>query len=386
MKITIVTGAFLPVPPIMGGAVEKAWFGLAQEFARRGYEVVFVSRKVRELPRKEVVDAIKHIRVRGFDTPPSLLWLKFLDLLYSLRALSIVRSRRMSELPAADVIVTNTFWLPILLRNQQRGNVYVHVGRFPKGQMRFYSRAARLQAPSRAVADAIKTETPQLASKVAVIPYPLPYTTSGITPAPMEKREKIVLFVGRVHPEKGVHLLVEAFAKRARTVFADWKLMIVGPGEAKYGGGGEAYLAALNRAAQGAEGKVIFAGAIFDPVALAKQYRSARLFIYPSLAERGEAFGLAPLEAMAHGCAVLVSNLDCFADFVRDGETGFVFDHRAADPAAALTEKMRQVIVDQALLAGVAGAGERKSAEYALEHVADQFLADFDLVIQESHG
>ena len=40
MKITIVLGAFFPVPPIKGGAVEKIWFALGQEFARRGHDVV----------------------------------------------------------------------------------------------------------------------------------------------------------------------------------------------------------------------------------------------------------------------------------------------------------------------------------------------------------
>ena len=35
MKITIVQGAFLPVPPLMGGAVENIWFALGQDFARR---------------------------------------------------------------------------------------------------------------------------------------------------------------------------------------------------------------------------------------------------------------------------------------------------------------------------------------------------------------
>src|SRR6266705_6215264 len=124
MKITIVTGAFLPVPPIMGGAVEKVWFALARKFTRRGHEVVIMSRKIPELPREEIVDGVRHLRVAGFDTPRSLLWLKALDLIYSIRTMSI--------LPAADIVVTNTFWLPILLRDSRRGKVYVHVGRFPK--------------------------------------------------------------------------------------------------------------------------------------------------------------------------------------------------------------------------------------------------------------
>src|SRR5207253_8522157 len=138
MKITIVLGAFFPVPPVMGGAVEKVWFALSQEFARRGHEVVLVSRALPELPRSETRAGVKHLRLRGFDMPRSLVWLKFLDLLYSFNTMSV--------LPEADILVTNTFWLPILIRNLRRGKIYVQVARYPKGQMRFYRRAARLQA------------------------------------------------------------------------------------------------------------------------------------------------------------------------------------------------------------------------------------------------
>ena len=147
MRITIVLGAFLPVPPIMGGAVEKAWFALGQEFARRGHDVVQISRAHPKLDATEVIEGVKHIRVKGYDTPASLLWLKTLDLFYSLRAKRV--------LPVADILVTNTFWLPMLLRNPTRGRLYVHVARYPKGQMRFYRHVARLQAPSNVIAKAI---------------------------------------------------------------------------------------------------------------------------------------------------------------------------------------------------------------------------------------
>jgi len=374
MKITIVLGAFLPVPPVMGGAVEKVWFALSQEFARRGHEVVLVSRALPELPRSETRAGVKHFRVRGFDTPRSLLWLKFLDLIYSIGTLSF--------LPAAEIIVTNTFWLPILLRNSRHGRVYVHVARYPKGQMRFYEKAARLQTPSRAVAQAVAAEAPKLAQKITVIPYPAPRRTAELEPPPFAGREKTILFVGRVHSEKGVHLLVAAFANAARTLFADWKLMIVGPTEKKYGGAGEPYLATLKRSAEQAEGRIIFRGPVFDPIALEREFRSARLFVYPSLAEKGESFGLAPLEAMAHRCAVLVSNLDCFHEFIREGETGFVFDHRNAKPADALRKKIENAIGNETLLARVAEGGYRKSGEFPLPNVADQFLNDFNSLLK----
>jgi glycosyltransferase involved in cell wall biosynthesis len=127
---------------------------------------------------------------------------------------------------------------------------------------------------------------------------------------------------------------------------------------------------------------VIFAGSIFDPSELEQTFRSARLFVYPSLAERGESFGLAPLEAMTHGCAVLVSKLDCFTDFVRDGETGFIFDHRSSSPEENLRIKIEKIINDEALLARVAEAGRRKSEEYSLSRVADRFIADFSSIVQ----
>jgi glycosyltransferase involved in cell wall biosynthesis len=376
MKITIVLGAFFPVPPIMGGAVEKMWYALGQEFARRGHQLTIVSRKMPDQSREAVANGIRHLRMRGFDAPRSLVWLKFLDLLYSRRVMSI--------LPTADVLVTNTFWLPMLVRASTCGKIYVHVGRYPKGQMRFYGRVDRLQAPSSSVARAIAAEAPQLSEKISVIPYPAPGSTSTTAPPSIASRKKVVLYVGRVHPEKGIHLLIDAFVRGTRAAFTDWKLMIVGPTERKFGGGGPEYLAKLKRLAAEMGNRAVLAGSIFDPTALEQTFRDARLFVYPSLADRGESFGLAPLEAMTHGCAVLVSKLDCFGDFIRDGETGFVFDHRSQSPVESLRTQIDSIIGNEALLSCVAQAGQRKSAEYSLSRVADRFIADFNSLIQDS--
>lgn len=374
MRITIVFGAFFPVPPIMGGAIEKVGLSMANEFVRRGHEVLIISRAVAQFPRSEVRDGVKYLRVPGFDTPRSIIWLKFLDLIYSIRVLPV--------LPSADIIVTHTFWLPILLRSAKRGNVYVHVGRYPKGQMRLYRHVARLQTPTRAMARAVSEQAPDLESKISVVPNPAPEPRTPGPRPPLAEREKIILFVGRVHPEKGVHLLVEAFVGKP-TAFQDWKLVIVGPAEIKLGGGGADYLADLKRRARDAA--VVFRGPVFDPLALEKEFRAARIFAYPSLAERGETFGLAALEGMAHSCAVFVSDLGCFHDFICDGETGFIFNHRAQDPVESLREKIASAIVDPTLLARVAEAGHRKSAEYSPERVARKFLDDFESVIRNSN-
>jgi glycosyltransferase involved in cell wall biosynthesis len=370
MRITIVLGAFFPVPPIMGGAVEKGWFALAREFARRGHEVTEISRAVPQFPERETIDGVQHVRVPGSNSPKSLVWLKLLDLIYSLRVRSV--------LPPADVLVTNTFWLPMLLRNGSRGKIYVHVARFPKGQMRFYRHAARLQTPSRSVADAVAAEVPESRDKVVVVPYPRPEARSQqALPPPISARENVILYVGRVHPEKGVHLLVEAFTRAPDEMFRGWKAVIVGPVESKFGGGGDEYLRRLKDIA-GDRREVEWRGAIFDDAELEREYGAAKIFVYPSLAERGETFGLAPLEAMAHSCAVLVSSLGCFGDFIRDRETGFIFDHRSAAPVDTLRTQLRHLVADDALLTRVAEAGYRKACEFTAKAVAAQFLQDFE--------
>jgi glycosyltransferase involved in cell wall biosynthesis len=350
----------------MGGAVEKAWFALAQEFARRGHEIVQISRATPGLPAEEVIAGVKHVRVSGYDTPRSLVWLKVLDLLYSRRALRAASP--------SDIIVTNTFWAPVLSRNQRRGKLFVHVARFPKSQMRLYRHAARLQAPSQAVADAIRAEVPE--ATVKVIPYPRPDAASEVLPK-FAERETTILYVGRVHPEKGVHLLIDAFVRLPERVRAKWKLVIIGPMETRLGGGGDAYRSQLEGILGEAKNQIELRGPVFDAAELETEFRRASLFVYPSLAERGETFGLAALEAMAHGCPVLVSALGCFRDFVDEGVTGFFFDHRLPDPAQGLANKIAQILEDEALLAGVSEAGWRKSAAYALPRVAEQFVDDF---------
>jgi glycosyltransferase involved in cell wall biosynthesis len=367
MKITIVLGAFFPVPPIMGGAVEKVWFALAQEFARRGHEVVQISRAHPRLQRAERIKGVTHIRIRGFAQPRSIVCLKFLDLLYSLRALCV--------LPKSDIVVTNTFWLPILLRSSKHGRVYVHVARYPKWQMRFYGKVTRLQAVSRAIADAIIAQTPHLRSKVSVLPNALPFQPENLSDL---SRGQTILFVGRIHPEKGIELLLRALLLLPREILSTWKLKIVGPHETHLGGGGNNFLRTMQQLADQSAGKVEWLGSIFNETELSAQYRSALIFVYPSVAETGEALPVAPLEAMASGCAPLVSNLPCFDDYIENGVTGFVFDHRGKDAEKNLAERLAQLLrLGPDEITKVGDAARAKAAEFALEPVAQRYLDDF---------
>lgn len=374
MRITIVQGAFLPVPPLLGGGVEKLWFGLGKEFARLGHQVTHVSRRYDSLPDSEIIEGVQHLRIRGFDAPASKVLYRICDLLYALGAFR--------ALPAADILVTNCIWLPVLIRNAKKGALYVHVARYPKGQMRLYAHAARLQTVSETVAVVIRKELPTLADKVHVIPPFLINSPPAINfKETRNNRKKTFLYVGRVHPEKGLHLLIPAFRGACQALHGEWKLEIVGPTKANMGGGGEKYLAELKNLCGGAP-DILWHGFV-SADELNALYKSSSLFVYPSLAEHGESFGSAPLEAMSLGCPALVSNLQCFTEFIEKDVNGFVFDHKKPHPVDELAAQMNLAISDQGRLNEVAARAYATTHSYQLEEIARRYIEDFENVICE---
>jgi glycosyltransferase involved in cell wall biosynthesis len=370
MKVTIAQGAFLPIPPLRGGAIEKAWFALGKEFVRRGHQVTHISRSFDGLPATGLIEGVRHLRLPGFDQPQSRILLKLEDLIYSMRV--------KGALPSADILVTNTFWLPILVRDSKFGAIYVHVGRYPQGQMALYRHVARLQTVSKSVAQAIASQCPKVADKVSVIPYPISddLIIKSQEPPPLVQRDRCILYAGRLHKEKGLRILISAFTQLISRGLRGWKLVIVGPWQSELGGSGEEYFHRLQSYANTIQNYVEFPGMMKEGSRLRDYYQKARLFVYPSLAEHGESFGLAPLEAMANGCPPLVSSLDCFSEFVREGETGFIFDHRRKDAVQALADKISMAIQSDQLQE-IASRGRKLAEDFTVDKVADRLLADF---------
>jgi glycosyltransferase involved in cell wall biosynthesis len=366
------------VPAVLGGAVEKVHLQLAKAYRAAGHDVTIISRRHGNFPHDEIVGGIRYLRIPSRDRGPSLLINLICDFFYAIR---VARA-----LPAADVTITNAFFQPLFLRRRCAGRIYVQVGRYPKGQMALYSRADRLQAVSKAVALAIARQAPWLARKTAVIGYAIPdrYFAARAT----RNNERVVLYVGRIAREKGIELLLQAFARLPSyldaRVLAGWRLRIVGPHAVTQGGDGEHYRAELETLARRLGVACEFTGPIFSEDALIQQYQCGAVFVYPSRAETGEALPVAPLEAMATGCAAIVSDLQCFDDYIEDGVTGLKFNHCAADPAAALAGKLARLIDDPALLAQIADSGNETAGRFSIAKIAGHMLEDFHLLLGKS--
>jgi glycosyltransferase involved in cell wall biosynthesis len=386
MKITIATGPIFPVPAVRGGAVQRLWEGLAHEFVKRGHEVTIFAREFPGQGIEETVDGVHYVRRGGYAQSTSIKRDLVQCLIYALKTARHV--------PSGDVVVTNDFWMPAVLPRLKpsAGKVVPCLQRFPKKQGWLYGKCAALAAVSQAVADAVRTQSPSVGSRVAVVPNAV--DDVFLKPlAPKNVQDKLrILYVGRIHPEKGVALLAGALrllaeGKRKRETgdrgqgTGDWECVLVGPVAQSEGGGGEAFAAELKRQVEGLP--VRFEAPVFDPEALAKIYDRADVFVYPSVAEMGESFGIAPLEAMARGLVPVVSDLAVFRQYIEPGVNGIVFDHRPATAPAQLAAAIDSLLQDPARRKAMAAKARQTAETYSLSATADRYLSLFAKITEE---
>ena len=365
MRITIVQGAFLPVPPILGGETERVWYELGREFARRGHEVLHISRRHPKLPYMENTGGVRHFRVRGFAPPRSFRMLRLEELLYALSA------RRF--LIPADIIVSHARWLPQLVRSRKYGRMVVSVARFRPEEFRRCRHNVSLRASSQEMAAKIRAELgPRSRVQVYVVPDPVS-RRAGQMPSPLE-RAPVVLFVGPLNKDWGVDLLLFAW-RRAAPHLPGWRLRIVGSAKRELGGGGVDYLDNLVREA--GELPVDFVEPTADPAVLEREYRSASFFVHPPLAAVGEAPGIVPLEAMAFGLPPIVSRQACFHDFIVPEKNGLIFDHGDGNAAGELAERIVRLATEHELRLKIGAAAWETSADYTVSAVAVAHLAKF---------
>ena len=239
---------------------------MAANLARAGHAVTIVGPDHPDLPRGEGWDGVAYRPLPLLDRSGRL-WKDVLrDFSWSRRAKRL--------LPEADVTVTNCVWLPWLLGRRGSaarrglGLLEVHVQRFPKGQMGLYRHADSISTVSQAIADAIVRERPHLADRVRVVPNPVDLAVFHPSPEAQARRlgePRILLYTGRIHPEKRLDLLVGAW-RRLVEEGVPLRLRLVGPWERGAGGGGRELVEQLRSLAGPHEFEM--PGPLADPSAL----------------------------------------------------------------------------------------------------------------------
>ena len=176
------------------------------------------------------------------------------------------------------------------------------------------------------------------------------------------RASKILLYVGRIAPEKDITTLLLALRQLPESVNSDLHLLIVGDGPL------------LQELRSQAPGNVTFTG-VRHGEELAELYASADLFVFPSCTET---FGNVVLEAMASGLPVIAADAGGTRDLVVPGVNGSLFEPRSP---GAMAGEICAALRQPGLQAAMGRQGRRDALERSWEHVFDGLIRDYEEVI-----
>ncbi len=235
----------------------------------------------------------------------------------------------------------------------------------------FYNSCDAVLAPSeltrRVLTDSYGVQTP-----IAVVPTAIP-APPYVLARPAETRSefglppdaRILLYVGRLAPEKNLDLLLRAFAAiSAKT--SDTYLVLAGSGKSRRSLEGLARALGIHR-------RTRFAGFLsrtkLDPL-----YQASDVFLFPS---KTETQGLAVGEALAAGLPCVVVNAGGAPEAIREGTDGFLVD----DHPDAMAARTRELLADPIQLRRMADDAKRGAALREPEAVGGRVIRLYEELI-----
>jgi glycosyltransferase involved in cell wall biosynthesis len=205
---------------------------------------------------------------------------------------------------------------------------------------------------------------------------------------------KRLLFVGRVSPEKGIHVLLDAFQKVVER-YPQVQLDIVGPGGnapfefvvlvsdddkvsdlvSFYGRilrRGDYFSYLQRRLPSNLASRVTFAGSVPHSHVIS-YYREADVFIFPSI--WNEPFGMPVVEAMASEVPVVATQGGGITEIVEEGQTGLLVER---DNATALAEAILRLLENEGLRKSMGKAARQRAVEhFSWERTAESLLYQY---------
>ncbi len=192
--------------------------------------------------------------------------------------------------------------------------------------------------------------------------------------------ERMILFVGRIEPLKGLETLLQAVSilhengSWAQNPFCLILIGGVSENELEHTSDEQARLNEL-RDRFGLHDLVLFLGNKSQDT-LPYYYSAAEVVVMPSYYE---SFGMAALEAMACGTPVVASNTGGLAYLVKDGVTGFSVP---VDEPQTLAMRINQLISDKELRTQMSEQAIDHAANYRWETIANQIVRVYKSLIE----
>ena len=172
------------------------------------------------------------------------------------------------------------------------------------------------------------------------------------------QNNRVILFVGRIEPLKGLDLLLQAVAQIENP--ENLRLIIIGGRTENY-----EEISRLQDLADtlGIKPIIQFKGAMPQDQ-LPIYYNAADICLLPSYYE---SFGLVALEAQACATPVIASRVGGLPTIIQDNETGYLISGHCPEPFA---EHIEMLLQNKSLRYAMGQAGRRHALELSWEHVA----------------
>lgn len=235
---------------------------------------------------------------------------------------------------------------------------------------KFYERYVDIFiAPSQFVKDRL-VEAGLPADKIRVLPHFLSEEFLATTNKKSVQKEKYILAYGRLDESKGFDDLIEAFSDLQ---IRGLKLKIAGAGPE------ETELKKLIKRLN--LGKTVELVGHKSKADLAKLIQNATLIANPSKVH--ETFGLAVLEAMASGKAVVSSRTGAIPELITDGQSGLLFE---PGDVGDLKEQLLKLLSDEKLLKRISAAAKAKAKTYTADRHLKDLLKIYQSAITKEKG
>jgi D-inositol-3-phosphate glycosyltransferase len=194
------------------------------------------------------------------------------------------------------------------------------------------------------------------------------------------QERRVILFVGRIEPLKGIDHLLRAIAevvKKQPGLREGLCVPIIGGNTNPVEADDEMIRLQALHSDLGIEDIVTFLGAQ-DQDALHYYYSAAEMVVMPS---DYESFGMVALEAMACGTPVVASDVGGLSYLVREGRTGFRVPARNAQ---ALSDRILRLLQDEGLRRRIGQRASCWAQSHSWQNVSDRIEALYSTVLAVS--
>ncbi|MEM0075280.1 MAG: glycosyltransferase family 4 protein [Conexivisphaerales archaeon] len=377
-------------PPRIIGGLSAHVYELSKSLAEMGVKVHVVTCDFPGAPEYEEDDGVKVHRIDSYryPTPDFATWVAMMNVNLQHAAAGIIASdKKFTLLHAHDWLVADasiglkhTFRLPLVATIHsteygRRNGIHDDYQRMISSHESWLTREAwRVICCSNYMAWEVSNILGVSHDKIDVVPNGINSESYEKTPASQEIRsrfaltdEKLILYVGRLVHEKGVHLLLEAMPLLVRDFNA--KLVVVGEGYLKE--------ELINRARQlGIENKVYITGFLESSI-LKQLFRVADICVIPSLYEP---FGIVALEAMVSRCPIVTTGVGGLGEILQHEKTA-LFVHSTPE---SIRWGISQLLQNRALADALAeSAYKRAKSLYRWDNIARSTLSVYERVIKE---